>query len=110
MHLPPLDIAALAIFVLAWAFYHFALERGGRKGLNRRMDEFRLQWMHEMAKRDVRVTDASIMASLQNGTAFFASTSLLAKCWRWWNSRIRDRFANARWNWARSWGFVSTDG
>ncbi len=78
MLLPPLDIAALAIFVLAWAFYHFAIERGGRKGLNRRMDDYRLQWMREMANRDVRVTDASIMASLQNGTAFFASTSLLA--------------------------------
>ena len=64
--------------MLAWGFYHFVMERGGRLGLNRRMDGYRMQWMHEMAKREVLVTEASIIASLQNGTALFASTSLLA--------------------------------
>ncbi len=74
----PLDFLAFAVFVSAWAFYHFAIERGGRSGLNARMDEYRLRWMQEMSRRDMRMTDSSIMASLQNGTAFFASTSLLA--------------------------------
>ena len=72
------DLAAIVIFVLAWAFYHFAIERGSRNGLNSRMDEYRMRWMEEMASREVRVTDSAIMGSLQNGTAFFASTSLLA--------------------------------
>src|SRR5690606_30214311 len=31
-----------------------------------------------MLDRDMRMTDVQIMAALQNGTAFFASTSLLA--------------------------------
>ena len=33
--------------------------------------------MDEMSQRDMRMVDSSIIASLQNGTAFFASTSLL---------------------------------
>ncbi len=74
----PYDIAAIVIFGLAWSFYHFAIERGGRSSLNGRMDEYRMRWMREMAMRDTRMTDSAIMSSLQNGTAFFASTSLLA--------------------------------
>ncbi len=74
------DFAAFAFFVVAWACYHVALARGwsGQPRLNRRMDDFRRLWMLEMAGRDNRIVDASIMASLQNGTAFFASTSLIA--------------------------------
>jgi uncharacterized membrane protein len=72
------DIAAIIVFALAWAFYHFAIERTGRSGLNRRMDEYRMRWMLEMARRETRMTDSAIMASLQNGAAFFASASLLA--------------------------------
>jgi len=75
---PTPDLVAIAVFVAAWAFYHFAIERGAANGLNARMDAYRLRWMQEMARREVRVTDSAIMASLQNGTAFFASTSLLA--------------------------------
>jgi uncharacterized membrane protein len=35
-------------------------------------------WMQQALQRDVRIIDTQIMASLQNGTAFFASTTLLA--------------------------------
>jgi uncharacterized membrane protein len=42
------------------------------------MNGYRLDWMMEMAERDQRMVDSGIMASLQNGAAFFASTSLLA--------------------------------
>ncbi len=38
----------------------------------------RAAWIRQMAERDLRMIDTSIMAGLQNGTAFFASTSLLA--------------------------------
>jgi uncharacterized membrane protein len=34
--------------------------------------------MQRMLEREVRIVDTQIMASLQNGTAFFASTSLIA--------------------------------
>lgn len=75
---PLADLAAIAVFGLAWCFYHFAIERGGRAALNSRMDDYRMRWMREMARREARMTDSAIMSSLQNGTAFFASTSLLA--------------------------------
>jgi len=74
------DILAFAFFVAAWAAYHFMLGHGpgATNGLNQMMDGYRIRWMIEMSERDSRIMDASLMASLQNGTAFFASTSLLA--------------------------------
>ena len=34
--------------------------------------------MRRMLEREMRMVDMQVMAALQNGTAFFASTSLLA--------------------------------
>lgn len=73
-----LDAVALVVFALAWAIYHFAVERSGGQSLNHIMNGYRVKWMLEMAERDQRMVDSSIMSTLQNGTAFFASTSLLA--------------------------------
>ena len=72
------DLAALAFFILVWGIYHFVIERGGQSGVNGMIAQYRMGWMTQMSERDVRIVDASIMGSLQNGTAFFASTSLLA--------------------------------
>lgn len=76
----PLDLSALAIFVCAWTGYAVALEwtEQGKRALNSRMNIYRDIWMTRMLERDVRIVDTQIMASLQNGTAFFASTSLIA--------------------------------
>jgi uncharacterized membrane protein len=74
------DYAAVLFFVAAWLAYWIAVERtqmGGR-GLNMLMDRHRHLWMEQMVVRENRVVDTTIMASLQNGTAFFASTSLIA--------------------------------
>src|SRR5918998_770691 len=75
-----LDLVALAFFVVAWLSYHIAVEvtPARHRGLNVRMDEHRHLWMEQMLMRENRIVDANIMSSLQNGTAFFASTSLLA--------------------------------
>ena len=81
MHiLPPLDVAALAFFLLAWGGYAIAVEwgPGSNTGLNSRMHAYRDIWMRRALHRELRMFDAQIMAALQNGTAFFASTSLLA--------------------------------
>jgi uncharacterized membrane protein len=74
------DFAALAFFLVAWTAYSYVIAggRGDRRGLNYLMDEYRVKWMREMADRDMRMVDSGIMVSLQNGTAFFASTSILA--------------------------------
>jgi len=78
--LSPLDIGALAFFVVAWIAYAIMVEATphGRKTLNAAMDGYRTLWMKRMLDREMRMVDMQIMASLQNGTAFFASTSLLA--------------------------------
>lgn len=74
------DIVALAWFFLAWAGYGLIVDKSGLGGapLSRLMDTERRRWMTEMSRREVRIVDTAIMASLQNGTAFFASTSLIA--------------------------------
>ena len=80
MLLSTLDLVAVAVFLFGWVAYHVLVERSdfGRNALNNRMNEYRLRWMLEMQARDARIVDASIMSTLQSGTSFFASTSLLA--------------------------------
>jgi len=80
MPLSQFDIAAIVFFAGAWAAYAIVIERTphGRNGLNARMNKFREVWVRQMLDRDARMTDMQIMAALQNGTAFFASTTLLS--------------------------------
>jgi len=74
------DIAAISFFILEWSVYAYTLERTayGRDSLSARMHIYREVWIRRMLDRETRMVDTQIMASLQNGTAFFASTSLLA--------------------------------
>lgn len=75
-----IDLFALAWFLAVWAVYATALARLERRmrGLNYEIGQYRDGWMLQMLSREVRIVDAQIVASLQNGTAFFASTSLIA--------------------------------
>src|SRR5260221_9614595 len=74
------DILAVGFFVLEWTVYAVTLEHSayGRDSLSARMHAYREVWIRRMLDRQTRMVDMQIMASLQNGTAFFASTSLLA--------------------------------
>ena len=76
----PIDLVALAWFIGAWAIYSaiLSLTEKRRQGLNSEMNRFRDVWMFQMLGREMRMVDAQIVAALQNGTAFFASTSLIA--------------------------------
>lgn len=80
MHAYSVDIIAVGFFALAWLLYSITLEHTayGRNGLSARMNLFRETWVRRMLDREARMVDMQIMASLQNGTAFFASTSLFA--------------------------------
>ena len=75
-----IDLAALAFFIGAWICYAITVESTplGRRSLNARMNEHRYHWMEQMLAREVRIIDTQIVAALQNGNAFFASTSLIA--------------------------------
>ena len=75
-----LDVMALAFFSASWIGYHYAVEMGphATKSLNMRMNLRRARWIREAMSRDNRIVDTQVMNGLQNGTAFFASTSLIA--------------------------------
>ena len=74
------DVIAVSFFALEWLTYAITLEHTayGRNGLSARMNLYREVWVRNMLHREARMVDMQIMASLQNGTAFFASTSLFA--------------------------------
>jgi uncharacterized membrane protein len=78
--LSPLDLAALAVLALAWGGMGWVTEHPpkGRPSVTTMMAEVRREWMREFVRRDNRIFDAQIIASLRQGTAFFASTSILA--------------------------------
>lgn len=75
-----LDLIALLWFCLAWLFFSWLTTRSRLKTRNvtYHVNLYRRAWMKSMAKRPMRMVDTNIMAGLQNGTAFFASTSLFA--------------------------------
>src|ERR1700675_1806936 len=74
------DILAIGFFMLEWSVYAVTLEHTayGSDSLSARMHVYREVWIRRMLDRETRMVDMQIMASLQNGTAFFASTSLFA--------------------------------
>ena len=75
-----IDILAVSFFFIAWIGYSITIERASRgsNSLNARMNIYREVWMRRLLDRDLRMMDMQVMGSLQNGTAFFASTTLLA--------------------------------
>ena len=75
-----IDILAVSFFFAAWLGYAIVIERAsmGSNSLNARMSIYREVWMRRLLDREMRMMDMQVMGSLQNGTAFFASTTLLA--------------------------------
>jgi uncharacterized membrane protein len=75
-----LDLIALCYFLIVWSGYSkFAeMSRNKQKCLNQMMEPYRYIWFKTLLKRDQRMIDTGVMNSLQNGTAFFASSALFA--------------------------------
>lgn len=74
------DAIAIAVFVGLWTAYGMAVDNRlfGRVSLTQAMNAQRIAWMRTMARRELRMIDTGIMAGLQQGTAFFASSTLIA--------------------------------
>jgi uncharacterized membrane protein len=74
------DVFAVGFFILEWTTYAITLEHSayGRDSLSARMNVYREVWIRRLLERDARIVDTHIMTSLQNGTAWFASTTLIA--------------------------------
>ena len=74
------DIIALVWYVLFWAGFAYIVDHSPirHRNLSNLMNMHRQRWMRALPKREFRMIDTAIITGLQNGTAFFASTSLLA--------------------------------
>lgn len=77
-----IDYIALTLFLLLWIVYSHVTNGNvrlfSRQSLTQAMGEHRRHWIMNSLKRDLKMIDTQIMAGLQNGTAFFASTSIFA--------------------------------
>jgi uncharacterized membrane protein len=75
-----LDGAAVVVLIAVWLGLSWWIEHptAKRPSVTIVMSEYRREWMRVMVHRDPRIFDAQVMASLRQGTAFFASTCLLA--------------------------------
>ncbi len=78
--LTPLDIAAVGFLVAVWLLLGWMIDypSAKRPSVTVLMADRRRAWMREMVQRDVRIFDSQILASLRQGTAFFASTNIFA--------------------------------
>ncbi len=75
-----LDAAALALILAAATLAGLRIEARNvaRKSTNVLMDDYRRQWFREFVTREPRIFDATILATLRQGTSFFASTCVIA--------------------------------
>lgn len=73
-----LDGAALIWFLVAWSGYTYFADdfSKNRASLMSVMYHYRLQWMKEALFREVRVGDASLIATLIRSISLFASTAI----------------------------------
>ncbi len=78
--LAPLDWIAVAVILAAWLIIGWWIEHPGsaRPSVTVLMSERRRDWMKVFVTRDPRIFDSQIVNGLRQGTAFFASTCLLA--------------------------------
>lgn len=75
-----LDYFAFAFYVASWIGYTLFADYSPwrRHNIMKTMDAYRERWMQQMLRRENRMVDANIIGSLQNGAAFFASTTIFA--------------------------------
>ena len=76
----PYDYAGLALLVGAWVLTGWRIENPapGKPSVSILMSEYRRAWMVQMVTRQPRMFDVQMVAMLRQGTAFFASTSMIA--------------------------------
>lgn len=80
MAIAPFELVALGVMVVLWALIGWRIEHpsASRQSVTMLMAERRRDWMKVFVTREPRIFDSQILASLRQGTSFFASTSILA--------------------------------
>jgi uncharacterized membrane protein len=78
--IPPLDLAMLGFMVAAWVLSGWVSEHPPRTlpSVSFAMEEYRRDWMRIFVTRQPRIFDATLIDSLRQGTAFFASACMIA--------------------------------
>ena len=78
--LPTLDLILLGCLVLAWALSGWVSEHPPHRtpSVSYLMEEYRRDWMRTFVTRQPRIFDATLIDSLRQGTAFFASACMIA--------------------------------
>lgn len=76
----PVDWGAVTLMLVAWFGIGWWIEHPGARwpSVTMLVAEQRREWMRVFVTRDPRIFDSQILASLRQGTSFFASTCLLA--------------------------------
>jgi len=76
-----LELAALGYFFLLWGGYAWyakhRAKNSDKASLSRSLRKHRRGWAHRLLQRDMRMTDASLLANQERVVGFFASTTLL---------------------------------
>jgi uncharacterized membrane protein len=74
------DSLALALFVVAWLGIGWLIEHPPqrRPSVCVLMQSYRREWMVQFITRQPRIFDATLIESLRQGTAFFASATMIA--------------------------------
>lgn len=75
-----LDLAMLGLLVAAWVLSGWVSEHPPRRlpSVSYAMEEYRRDWMRTFVTRQPRIFDATLIDSLRQGTAFFASACMIA--------------------------------
>lgn len=78
--LTAIDGIALLLLAASWLAIGWRIEHPSARhpSVTIVMGEYRREWMRQMVTRQPRIFDASILASLRQGTAFFASGCMIA--------------------------------
>ena len=75
-----LDLVAVGLLLAAWLLLSRLIEHppASFPSVSVIMADFRREWMRQMVTRVPRIFDATVIESLRQGTAFFASACLIA--------------------------------
>jgi uncharacterized membrane protein len=76
----PLDLAAVCLLLAAWAGVGHLIEHppARRPSVSALMAAYRRDWLVQFVTRQPRIFDATVLDSLRQGTAFFASACMIA--------------------------------
>ncbi|MBC9245730.1 DUF599 domain-containing protein [Paracoccus sp. 11-3] len=76
----PFDFAAAILLFVVWLGIGIATESPpkSKPSVSVLMKHYRREWMMQFVTRDPRIFDGNILASLREGTAFFASACMIA--------------------------------